>query len=197
MTLRQTCCLLLLVPVLAAGGCRGRGHTASPDGRDLPHVAEAIDRHAPTVDDLLNLSFTGTMAGDVTLTDGAWAGPPAEPGAASRPRLQLVRGFSVTGDLDGDGNDEAVVQLAYDEGGSGTVVHIAAVGVEGGRLTNLATTVLGDRVRVESGRIEDGRIVLDVLRPLPEDPMCCPTGRFRLTLRVRGHAMQRVGDEPR
>lgn len=116
------------------------------------------------------------------------------PGTArSSPRCP----FLLTGDLDGDGNEEGVVQLAYDERGSGTTVHVAAVGFEGGRLVNVATTVLGDRVQLEHGEIKDGLIVLDVLRPTPDDPMCCPTGRFRVSYRVRGHAMQRVADVPR
>jgi hypothetical protein len=39
----------------------------------------------------------------------------------------------------------------------------------------VATTLLGDRVKVNSVRIEENLIVVDMVTHGPNDPMCCPT----------------------
>ena len=66
---------------------------------------------APTLEERKNAACVGLrdLAGPVTLKDGRWEGEPFEPGAASRPTLSLAPGFRLTGDIDGDGAEEAVV----------------------------------------------------------------------------------------
>jgi hypothetical protein len=79
-----------IVAVIAIGlmlvGCRGRGHSATPDGREFPHVTDAIDRHAPTLDQVGALTFNGTDVGAVTLSGGVWerSGTTGDPDFASR-----------------------------------------------------------------------------------------------------------------
>jgi len=102
---------------------------------------------APTLEELKNATYAGLedLAGPVSLKDGRWEGEPFEPGAASGPSVVLAPGFRLTGDLDGDGTEEAVVVLAQSSGGSGTFNSLAVVkrAAEGPR--NVATTPLGDR----------------------------------------------------
>ncbi|MCK5483483.1 MAG: hypothetical protein KAJ13_07250 [Gemmatimonadetes bacterium] len=88
------------------------------------------------------------------------------------------------GDLDGDGVPDAAVVLATETGGSGTFVDLAVVLKRDGRPENVATAFLGDRVPVESIRIVDREIQLDLTMHGPADALCCPslevTRKFRL-----------------
>jgi heat shock protein HslJ len=88
--------------------------------------------------------------------------------------VSLAPGFRVTGDLDGDGADEAVVVLAQSSGGSGTFNSLAVVKRTPGGLRNLATATLGDRVGIRSARIEGGQLLVSVVRAGEQDAMCCP-----------------------
>lgn len=79
------------------------------------------------------------------------------------------------GDLDGDGLEDAAVVLASNTGGSGVFFDLFAVLNRSGRPAPAASTLLGDRVKLESLVIEDGTIVVDMLTQGPDDPLCCPT----------------------
>jgi heat shock protein HslJ len=80
----------------------------------------------------------------------------------------------MTGDLDGDGTDEAVILLNYAPGGSGQWLYLAVAARKNGKIQNVATTLLGDRVQVRDFRIEEKRLLVDVVRSGPRDAMCCP-----------------------
>jgi hypothetical protein len=67
------------------------------------------------------------------------------------------------------------VILALETGGSGTFEYLAIVSNQNGRLVNLDTYPLGDRVRVQTLRIKDGQVRLKMLKHKDTDPMCCPT----------------------
>jgi len=131
---------------------------------------------APSVAELGAATYTGLeeAPGPVTLVDGAWEGPPYAPEGASRPRVSLVRDFRATGDLDGDGAEEAVVLLSASSGGSGSFVYLAVAGRDGGEVRNRATQSLGDRVQVRAARVAAGRVSVDVLQAGPGDAACCP-----------------------
>ncbi|MGI9038043.1 MAG: hypothetical protein ACR2GQ_04185 [Gemmatimonadota bacterium] len=81
------------------------------------------------------------------------------------------------GNLDGDPAGEAAVVTSTSAGGTGVFVDLAVVDQQGGRPVNTATVFLGDRIRVHSLKIEDGRIVLDATMHTPADPSCCPSLR--------------------
>jgi len=146
-----------------------------PAGAPLrAHAGEAAQKPpatttTPSLDQLMNMKYAGIGAKDtVTLVDGRYESTPA--GRS----VTLARGFRITGDLDGDGRDEAVVLLAESRGGSGTFNYLAIVSGKSGAATNVATTPLGDRVQVRAARIEARRLVLEVVRAGPQDAMCCP-----------------------
>ena len=129
----------------------------------------------PAGDELANATYYDVLQVPVTLSEGRYEGEPFLPGAATRPVVTLVPGVMATGDLTGDGNDEAVVLLAHDPGGSGVFMHLAVVADAAGRPRNLATFSLGDRARVTAIDVVDGSIVAELLEHGPDDPMCCPT----------------------
>ncbi len=162
----------VLAPVLAmwligCGGGQARGGTVP---------APAPPAGPPTAEELGAAAYSGfeSTAQRVTLSNGLWEGPPFVEGGASRPTITLLRGSRVTGDIDGDGEDEAIVLLAESAGGSGTLLHVAAVDRVGSEAVNTATRVLGDRVQVRELAVEDGGLRLDVVRAGPGDPACCP-----------------------
>lgn len=130
---------------------------------------------APTLDELAGATYAGIFDGPVTLNGGRWEGAPYVEGGASRPSAGLVEDFVLTGDLDGDGRDDAVVLLWESSGGSGTRTHLAAMGRAKGAVVNLGTALVGDRVQVKMGFIADRLITLDLIRAGPGEAACCPT----------------------
>lgn len=142
---------------------------------------------APSLDELMNMKYAGIGAsGAVTLADGRYENAPA------RRSVTLARGFRITGDLDGDGRDEAVVLLAESRGGSGTFNYLAIVSGKSGAAANVATTPLGDRVQVRAARIHARRLELDVVRAGPQDAMCCPGELATVAWELRGGRIQPV-----
>ena len=130
---------------------------------------------APTIAELENATYTGIEDGAVTLSNGHWEGPPWEEGAASIPQVDLAGDMHFTGDLDGDGKHETAAILWQNSGGTGNYVYIAVMNRENGDVSNLATVLVGDRVRIRGGEITDGKITLRVLQAGKGDGMCCPT----------------------
>jgi len=129
---------------------------------------------APTAEQLSNMTYTGIYEHPITLTKGRWEGEPFMYGGESRPTVGLVEDFILSGDLDGDGNDEAVVLLRESSGGSGTYDYIAVTGKRNDKPYNLGTALIGERVQVRAGRIVGNRIELDVIEAGPDDAACCP-----------------------
>ena len=131
---------------------------------------------APTLKEIKNASYSGIegLKSPIKLVDGRWKGRPHKKGSASRPVVSLVGDFRITGDLDGDGTDEAVVFLNYAPGGTGQLLHLAVMGRKRGKIENVATTLIGDRVQIRDVRIEQKRIFVDVIQAGPKDAMCCP-----------------------
>ena len=139
-----------------------------------PTKASAMQ--APTLKELKNASYSGIegLKGPVKLVDGRWKGRPYGKGSASRPVVSLVGDLRVIGDLDGDGTDDAVVLLNYAPGGTGQLLHFAVVSRKNGKIQNVATALIGDRVQIRDVRIEPKRILVDVVQAGPKDAMCCP-----------------------
>ena len=131
---------------------------------------------APTLKEIKNASYSGIegLKGSVKLVDGKWKGRPIKKGSASRPVVSLVGDFRITGDLDGAGTDDAVVLLNYAPGGTGQLLHLALMVRKKGKIQNLATALIGDRVQIRDVRIEQKRIFVDVVQAGPKDAMCCP-----------------------
>ena len=130
---------------------------------------------APTADELANTTYSGIEEGPVALVEGRWEGEPYEEGGASRPSAGLVEDFTLAGDLNDNGSEEAVVLLWQNSGGSSTFSYLAVVGRSDGGVKNLGTAEIGDRVRLRRGRIENDSIILDVLQQGEGDAACCPT----------------------
>jgi heat shock protein HslJ len=130
----------------------------------------------PLTDAVTNMTYSGIYDEAVTLTDGRWEGEPFVANGASRPAVGIIDDFMLSGDLDGDGTDEIVVFLWENSGGSATNIYLAVAGSGDGQKRNLATALVGDRVQLRSGDINDGgQIELEVVQQGPGDAACCPS----------------------
>ncbi len=110
----------------------------------------------------------------VLLASGTYTEPSPTGDGASGLTVTLIEEPMAFGTI--DGLESAAVLLAENGGGSGTFVSLAVVQDVGGTPTNVASTLLGDRVDVSNLAITaDGLIVVDMVTQGPSDPMCCPT----------------------
>lgn len=162
-----------------------------------PRPASATVKQAPpNLAELRNATYTGIQDGPITLTDGEWRGAAFLEGGASRPSVGLFEDFRLTGDLDDDGADEAVVLLWSSSGGSGTFDYLAVVGRDAsGAPLNIATAALGDRVQIRAARIVDGRVVVDVVQAGPEDAACCPGQKVRRSFSLIDEKLADISSE--
>ena len=150
----------------------------------------------PSREEAAEFSYTGVADATIELSRGEWEGDPWVEGGASRPTAGLARDFRLTGDLDGDGAEESVFLLWTSSGGSGTFDYLAAMGrAEDGSALTLATTALGDRVKVRSAEVTGRRVVLEVLQAGPEDAACCPGQKMRRVFALEDGVMSEVSSE--
>lgn len=110
----------------------------------------------------------------VKLTNGKWQRKPFSKNSASRPTVTLARNINLVADLDADGLDEAVVLLNETSAGSGQYLYLAVVKSVKGKLHNVATQLLGDRIQIKTAKIEKGQIKFEVVRAGKTDVACCP-----------------------
>jgi heat shock protein HslJ len=150
---------------------------------------------APAAEELARTTYHGVYDEPVTLEGGYWEGAPYTADAVSRPEVGLIRDFRLTGDVNGDGSEEAVVLLIMSSGGSGTYNYLAVVGRNGETPVNLGTAGIGDRVQVRSASIADGRIELDVIQQGPGDAACCPSQKARRTWALDDAGLTEVASE--
>ncbi len=184
--------LSILAASLVAIGLSACGHKEGP-----APAASAPTGPAPTpsVDQLKNATVSGVFAQPVTLTDGKYDGPPAEPGAASHPTAMLWVPAIAFGDVDGTPGSEAVAMLSSNSGGSGELVYIAVFGIRDGKLVNLGTAEVGDRVKLQNLWLQQGKAIMDVVEAGPKDPACCPTQLTRKTYAFEGGALKQTKSE--
>jgi len=127
----------------------------------------------------------GLSAPAARLKDGVFE-EPAAPGSASKNRVELSQERAF-GDLDGDGDEDAVVVLVVNRGGSGTFIHLASVINEKGVPKASAAMLLGDRVTVTSLAIQSGTLSVGMLVRKPGEPTsAAPTVALTRTFKHNG-----------
>jgi len=157
--------------------------------KDEPVKAEPV-KTGLNLASLKNATYFGIQEQDpVTLTNGVWEGEPYEEGGSSRPSVNFIRDFLLIGDIDGNGTTEAAVLLAGRGGGSGENIYMAVVHLVDGKLKNLDTVLVGDRVQIRKAGFGKQHIFLDVVRAGPDDAMCCPGELAMLGWRLQDDAL--------
>ena len=190
---------VLIVAALATASLScSQGQTPAEDESAATMAATAQPAGAPSLDEIANAAISGIYDEPVQLQGGKYEGEPFEPQGASFPRVGLIEESLLTGDLDGDGVEEAVVMLWESSGGSGTYSYLAALDREGSEVVNIATAEIGDRVQLRDSRVSGNRVELDVLRAGPQDAGCCPGEIATLAWELEGNSLNPVesGVEP-
>ncbi len=94
--------------------------------------------------------------------------------ASATYRTTAIWGAPVAADLDGDGDQDAVLILATEQGGSGTFYYVAAAELDGGAYTGSTGVLLGDRIAPQSVTFTDGVVTVDYAERKPGEPMSAP-----------------------
>ncbi len=131
--------------------------------------------------------------GSVQLMNGRWDGP-SDTGF-SHPYVSMMPDFTVYGDIDGDGNNEAVVIVHESGGGSGIDRVVALFGRVGEEVHHLGSVVLGNRVQVRSVHIQPGQLTVEYVRQTEGEPLCCPTEVARTRWSYVKGAFSPISDE--
>lgn len=133
-----------------------------------------------------------TQSGEAPLTDGEYR-EQAAPGSATETVVQITE--HVASGTMSDGQPAAAVILVSDPGGSGTFYYLSPVTLQDGQPLNVATTLLGDRVQINSLSIDGGQIIVDMVTQGPNDPFCCPTQRVVQTYELQGGELVQISSE--
>lgn len=93
------------------------------------------------------------------------------------------------GYLSNDKTKDAAVIYGYGTGGTGFFVMLCAVINDRGNLQNIALTDLEDRVKINSLRIQSGKIIVDMVTHGPHDPAPLPTVKKIAMYILVGHKL--------
>jgi heat shock protein HslJ len=169
-------------------------HTA--DGALAVNFAAAGDAsiHSELMTALGNMTYKidTTASGEAPLTDGEYR-EKAAPDSATETAVLLTEHVAY-GTLS-NGEPAAAVILVSDPGGSGTFYYLAIVSTQNGEPVNVATTLLGDRVKIKSLAVEDGRFVVELVTHGPDDPICCPTQQVVQTYELQADELVQTSSE--
>jgi len=167
--------IAVLCAALLATGCGGK-NGGVPEGATGLTVDAAKDAE---------YGSEWVEGGRVKLSDGEYRD------SGARLRISLAH-LHALGDLNGDGMGDAAVVLVSDPGGSGTFFDLAVLVDREGQPFNIASIALGDRVKLQSLSIENGRVDVRMVMHGQNDPMCCPTLRVVASYELRGAALAEI-----
>lgn len=148
---------------------------AADDGskeRSVLHNGRNRNLAAPIVQDSVAspLDATYRIAGqDVTLHDGR--SERAATSSSASKMLTKVYGEPVIADIDGDGDNDTILILVHDPGGSGTFYYlVAAININNGYQGTKAF-LLGDRIVIRHYAMQHGAFEVVYLDRPPDTPM--------------------------
>jgi hypothetical protein len=141
-----------------------------------PIAAYSLDAPALVAQQVKNMYYTSDLSsfGYILLVNGEYR-EKYEVESAAELVIVLPGEYISIGDLDGDKINDAAVILVADPGGSGTFYYLHAVINGYSFYYDAAADILGDRVKIKSLNIAEGKIYLDMVIHGQDDPMCCPT----------------------
>jgi len=137
----------------------------------LSFAAPKPEASACAAETLANLTYDipDFLDRTVQLSDGHYEYTP------DRIAVGLIPDQTACGDVTGDGSEDGIAYLWANTGGSGVFVYLTVVSADAGAPANIATLLLGDRIKLLSTAIGDGQITLEAIVQGPDDPFCCPT----------------------
>jgi hypothetical protein len=157
----------VLVTSLAAAGVSAQRSSASLSVRDLQNFTYRLG------------DTSSVDGGGVPLVDGRWTD-------AAGGSTFTLHPFHAIGDLDGDGQRDAVAILVEASAGTGNFYYMFAIMNRDGRPEQSAEPEwLGDRIVLQRLSIDrKGTVAVRYATHGPDDPSCCPTMRIEDRYRV-------------
>lgn len=98
---------------------------------------------------------------------------PAAPDSASVVSYQYF-GNETYGDLDGDGDEDAVFLITQDSGGSGTFFYVVGAIREGEHYRGTQAMFIGDRIAPQTTEFRDGQVIVNYAERTPGEPFTTP-----------------------
>lgn len=167
---------LFLVVCLLSACCSMSSAPQAPAGAS---IADALPNAEYPID--------VASSGKAQLKNGVFE-ETAVPGSATKTVISIGKEHA-TGDLNGDGMQDAAVTLIADPGGSGTFIYLAAAINRNGTVEPVACFLLGDRIIVKSIAIESRKILVTLLTRKPDEPMAAkPTVEVKRVFKLRGNS---------
>lgn len=118
-----------------------------------------------------NLSYTGVFPDrPIALKNGYYA---YSEGGSGKPHVSLVERLISTGDLNADGEQDAIFMLEDDSEGSGRLTFMVAVLSVYSDPKPVEAVILGGRSGVESLAVDGSQVVVDIVTHGPGDADCC------------------------
>ncbi len=147
-----------------------------------PHVSQTATSSAGlTVNQIKDAEYTlpGISGPFVFNASGEYATSTlqgkAGAGVSITTRATLIADQTALGDLNGDGSPDAVVPAVTQMGGSGSFYYLVAFLNENGQPKETAAVLLGDRIIVNSIKIENGEVIIAMMDHGPNDGMARAT----------------------
>lgn len=170
---------LLIIALLATAACVG-------DTDSRPPLILEIQKAEYTP--LIQNTNDGTeLPPDrtVQLNDGKWEAPRTA-NVNYGPYIQFDQAFEPFTDIDQDGTVDALATLYESLGGTGVVRVLAVFNRIDGKVRDVATQPLGDRIKLRSIHATPHQIVAVIVEQSDTDPLCCPTVIAEYTWRYAG-----------
>ncbi|HSF80184.1 MAG TPA: CARDB domain-containing protein [Anaerolineales bacterium] len=147
----------------------------SSPNRSTPVPTEGSESAALSQTILFNGVYRSPDWGEFQLADAIYYRTPPTSQESPESYTTRIQAPVFYGDINADGLEDALVILNTQNGGSGHFIELAAVLNQNGSAYNISTIYLGDRVVIESGRVENGTIILNMRVQGPNDGLCCPS----------------------
>jgi heat shock protein HslJ len=134
-----------------------------------------------------NLNYPGLFPDrDIELKDGYVE---YQDGSSGKPFVLLITRMIALGDINADGNGDAVAILENYSSGSGIFVFLAPVLNIWTDPLPLDAVMIGDRTPVKYLAIEGNQVVVEMIGPGPGDPACCSSWNVRKVLQLEDNQL--------
>lgn len=167
---RALCAMVILIPVLAGSLSAASAGPAATDPREA----------------------TYWIAQELVSLSGGRSEMEAAPGTAMNVVTTLLE-EAVSGDLNGDGVEDAAVWLLQQPGGTGSFLYVAVALNFEGRYVGTNAVFLGDRIVPQAMRIRNGVLSVSYLDRRRDEPMAAlPSVSATKNLAVSGGVLAEV-----
>ncbi len=156
----------------------------------IPVKAFGLDSSELVKKQVQNMYYTSDISsyGYVLVVDGSYR-EKYDVESAMELILSIPEQYITVGDLNADGINDAATILVADPGGSGTFYYLHTVINGYSYFYDAAADTLGDRIKIESIKINEGDINIDMVIHKDEDPLCCPTDKVNRVYRFKDNQL--------